>query len=491
MDDMERNALPEEEVTLLEDCAEDAIDEDAEPCDCACEDTGEEAEAEEALAETDAEVAEDAEDYPEEDKPIKGPRPLAWLAAIFVMIIGLAAVIPAGLNGLLGIFALEGLIYEAAGMGQSAYAAYEVLTEKEQTASEFAEENFSFTDSEAPAISTGTFWTERALMINYKMYGPMIIFDYQYNPYTEWFAELEGKTLPRGLKQVKFSTDAVEYILNAFFEKVYSEDAAELSYSEMIELVREEDPDKEARKLQYDAVALAVSSAEELKSEEAGERIAALKAAPGSERWMYADLEFYLAKERLDYETLLALCDERLAASREDVTGMEYKVKALYLSGQTEQAFRAAEKYQKQELARDYMLLVRADLYNREGDYSKAIALSDEIIATLDKETYSNGGVVMEATANKAIAMLLEDKAEEAYTLLMETFQAGYGNTSNNYASALFASAILTENEAYLEELYALAGMDESTLPQAFIDLKAGETTAEEIFTVGWGGAAV
>ena len=226
------------------------------------------------------------------------------------------------------------------------------------------------------------------------------------------------------------------------------------------------------------------------------ERLAALKADPKSEKWMYASLEFYFARTGNDYDGMVAVCDARLANNREDVMAMEYKVKALFLRGDEAKAFAMADTYAKRGAAADSMQLLKAELYYRQEKYAEAIALCDGVIAKADLVmpafTPADAEAIqmaLEAAAVKAAVLLLQGEPEQAQDLLNEVWDAAANsriNPSLDFAYTLLAAYVVSGDEEGIEEL--LGQLMYYGVPEALTDLMEGETSLKKIFTEGWGG---
>ena len=440
-------------------------------------------EMEQAKEDEDINSAQPAEDAP---KTAKGPGGFAWLAAILMMLFGLVMFIPFLCNTLLGLFALDGLLKEATGQYRSAYDAYGILAEVEPSIAQLGESIFAPGSGAVPAYTTGSFVQERMLLYYMRLYGPMHSYTQQY--FGMWFPE--GAKVPRSLRVL---SDITQVITNVNAE-LNQEDEADVMYRNAIAAAREKDTVK-SHDLIYDVLEMYEYADQSIVSEEMGERLEALQKAKGSQPWMYEDLAFSRAVLMGDYAVAAKLCGERLRRNGESIDMMGFQVKATYLSGDKEKAYALADTYSGKPGAYNWILLVKAELKYRDGDYDEAVALAGEVAAAAEADP-AYAEYLPEATAIQAVALLLADKAEEALDLLRPFVEAN-AQVSGNFLSTLLAAAIAAGDETYYDAVMESQTMMMAqyvsgyAVPPALEELKAGQTTLETIFTEGWGGFIV
>jgi len=429
------------------------------------------------------------------EKPIKGPRFLAWSVAVLLMLFGLVLLVPAVWNlALLGP-AAAGLASEAGRNYESALEAYGLLDTLEAGSQGLGLDL-------PPGLSSGNFAMERRYIVWNKLYGPLAIVQSQ--PLEQYFPE--GTRMPRSLRGLAALCGELTEMLDGFYAQldITAEPAEGQSQAEWaleaLEAARALDGKAEARALYYDAIALQITAGEPGTREASLARIEALKKTPGATPWMYEEVALYFARADGDYDALTALCDARLKRSREDIMAMQYKVKALFLGGEEEQAFKAADQYAKRSAAESAMRLAKAELYYRQGKYGEAIALCDELLGKADfnAEITTMADMAplqtaMEAAQAKAVALLLQGSPGEALDLLNGTME--FAGVYLRYMNFDFGSYACTLLAAYIEngDEEGAAAMEAQLMygggvPQSITDLREGKTTIEEIFTEGWGG---
>ena len=473
-----------------------------------------ELEREEALVEVPEEVPEEEvqdEEMPEEEvpqeeapaqeeakpakpeKPIKGPRFWAWLIAAVMMLAGLVLSIPAMWNLLLVVPAVSGLISEAGRNYVSASQSYDFLYETDLTAQSFG----------LSGLSGGNFYFERQFAMMGKVDGPLALAGNQeIPPISEFFP---GR-VPRSLRKLARQCDVLYDILEGFYmqmnlleEPAEGESQAQWQLAGL-EAARALDGEAEARALYYESLALLIAVQDEDLRQDSLERIEALRANPAAEPWMYDDPALLCARESGDYETLVALCDARLKRNRQDFPAMEIKVKALLLGGSPDKALAAADTYARRAVGKDSMLIVKAEVHYRQGDYDKALALCDGVLEKVSFDvppaTQAQAQALqaaMEAVGVKGIVLLLQGNPGEAAGLLKGVWDAAEQSSvtpSLRYVHTLLAAyaaagALEGEEAQNVAMMLMYSGYG---IPQAIIDLAEGETTVEEIFTEGWGG---
>ena len=439
---------------------------------------------------------EEQEQPPEKpDKPIKGPRFWAWSVAVLLMLFGLVLALPAVWNLILGIPAVAGLVSEAGGKYESAQEAYGYI--------ESLESGSQSLGLNMIGLSSGNFTMERRYVIWDKLYGPLVIAQNQ--PLEQYFPA--GTRIPRSMRALAAHSGALTDILEGFYAQLEimmepAEGQSENEWAlEALEAARALDGKAGARALYYETIALQIAAAIPGRGEDSRARLAVLRKDPAAEPWMYEDIALYFAREDGDYNTLAALCDARLKRNREDVMSMQYMVKATFLAGEAEKAFKAADKFAKHSAAQDGMRLAKAELYYRQGEYGKAIALCDEILDAVDfgAEITKMADLAplesaLAAAQTRAVAQLLQGKPEEARDLLNETM--GTAGMYMQYMNFDYGSYIYTLLAAYIESgdeegfaaMEAQMAFSGGSVPQAITDLSEGKTTVEKIFTEGWGG---
>jgi len=429
------------------------------------------------------------------DKPIKGPRFWTWALAVLLMLSGLVMTVPALWNLMLILPAVSGLVSEAGGKYESAQEAYGYMESLESGIQGFGLDMIG--------LSSGNFTMERRYAIWNKLYGPLVIARNQ--PLEQYFPA--GTRMPRSLRRLAAQSGALTDILEGFYTQLEitmgpAEGQSESEWAlEALEAAQALDGQADARALYYESIALQIAAGIPARGEDSRARLAALRKDPAAEPWMYQDAALYFAREDGDYNALAALCDARLKRSREDVMAMQYKVKATFLAGQAEKAFKAADRFARRSAARDGMLLAKAELHYRQGEYGKAIALCDEILDAVDygAEITKMADLAplesaLAAARAKAVALLLQGKPGEAMDLLNETMASAgmymqYMNFDySSYIYTLLAAYIESGDEEGFAAMEAQLAFSGGGAPQAITDLREGKTTIEKIFTEGWGG---
>lgn len=485
MDELEREDITEEEITEEEQPDEELAGEEL---------AGEELAGEELVDEEliDEELAEEEEPPAKPEKPIKGPRFWAWLVAVLLMLFGLVLTVPALWNAVLAVPALVGLADEAGRKYTSALEAYSQLDTLDMSTQGIG----------LPGLSSGNFSMERRYIVWSRLYGPLAIVQSQ--PLENYFPE--GTRMPRSLRGLAARCDEIAAILEGFYAQLdaTAQPAEGQSESEWalaaLEAARALDDKAGERALYYDTIALQIGTGDPEQKEASLARLEALRKDPAAEPWMHEDIALYFALQDGDYTAMIPMCDARVKRNREDFLTMQYKVKALFLSGEEDKAFKTAAAYGRRAAAKTSMRLTEAELYYRKGEYGKAIALCDEILGAVDFDAVFTTvaeltplGPAMEAARVKAVALLLQGSPEEARDLLKGAMEdAGaylqYMNVDMNaYACTLLVAYTETGDEeeaASLEAQLVYSG----NVPQAVTDLRTGNTTVEKIFTEGWGG---
>lgn len=456
--------------------------------------------AEEAMPEDADPPAEAADEdaAPDEGTPaktIKGPGAMAWVTAIVMMGFGLMMLIPSIWNQVLTIPAVSGLISEATGRYDTALSFYGTLSNSDATAQSLGlQDLFSF-GSSAPSLTSGNFAMERQLVIWGKLYGPIVLQQQQIDVTSDF---PEGR-IPRGVKKIAAQTEIIESILDAWYAQMETNTAPAEGQTEgewvlaLMDSARAADEKAEENQMYYDILLLLITLDYEDQEEANLERIAALKAYPDSELWMYSQAEMLLAPRRSDYAAVVAACDERLDLNREDTWAMQYRVKALFLNGELEKALDAADSYAKISPVIDMtMQLTRAELYYRQGDYDKAIALCDDLIGQAEPNLQSPANkeaAAMQAVAIKGTVLMLQGNMEEAVELLDSAWDEPYSSPSMIFVYTSLAAYIATGDTESADSLtmqLQMSGYSEP--PRAITDLQEGNATIKTIFTEGWGG---
>jgi len=445
------------------------------------------------------EAEDEAEAEPEEEqppakpeKPIKGPRLWTWLVAVLLMLFGLLLLLPAMWNAVLAVPAVAGLVNEAGRKYTSALEAYAQLDTLEMSTQGIG----------LPGLSSGNFSMERRYVVWNKLYGPLAIVQSQ--PLEQYFPE--GTRMPRSLRGLAAQCGEIAAILEGFYAQLDAlmapaEGQSESEWAlEALEAARAQDSKAGARALYYDTIALQIGAGDPEQKEASLVRLEALRKNPAAEPWMYEEIALYYALQDGDYAAMIPMCDARVKRNREDYFTMQHKVKALFLSGEEDKAFKTAAAYGRRAAAETAMRMTEAELYYRKGEYGKAIALCDGILDAVDFGAVFTTvaelaplGPAMEATRVKAIALLLQGSPEEARDLLNDTMEAAgqylqYISVDlNAYAYTLLVAYTEIGDEAGAANLEAQLASGGS-IPQVITDLKAGNTTVEKIFTEGWGG---
>jgi len=365
-----------------------------------------------------------AEEPDKPEKPIKGPNAWTWLVAALAALFALMMLTPALLNMKLTFPAVAGLIYEAGRDYQSAMNSYEKLYNIDWDLSQI--QNFG--------VSCGSFSFERQYAIWGRLYGPLFIVQ---NQNISLISEVFPERVPRSLRKLSEQCDILDDIFYGLDINIpeRTEDQTDSQWMLAgLEATRSNDNAAESRRLYYECLTVHFSLSDiangdnNLKAD-CLERLAALKADPAAEPWMYEELELYFAREDGDYETIFRVCGARLGRNREDLTAMQLRVKALFLNGQEDNAFAAAETYAKHPVAHDVMRLAQAELYYRQGKYDQAIALCDGILGQIDIAAPPNSPAeaerlrtAMDAVKTKGVVLLLQGKPGEARELLKGTW---------------------------------------------------------------------
>jgi len=460
---------------------EEPIDEEAAPG----EEAPEEAVPEEEQPEEEAPEEEQPKDKP--DKPIKGPRFFAWLVAVVMMLAALPALLAASINLELTIPAVRGLAAEACKNYDDARDAYQRLYSIDMTA-----------QSALPGLSCGSFIMERQYVVLGRLYGPLKIVNSDGLPPIS--ATLTR--IPRRLQKLSDQCDALMEIIMAMQNQpppAEGQDGAEWLLA-ALEAVRGADKQAQARRLYYDAITLQFTTGDPAQKEANLARIAALKADPQSEFWMYEDEELYYALRGEDYAAVVTLCDAILKRNRQDSMAMAYKVKALFLADGAEPALAAAKAFEKRDVAYTGMQLAKAEVHYRQGSYEEALKLCSEVQSRADLNTPAftpeeeqAQSAAMEAVGMTGVVLLLQDKPEDALQLLNNTWALNSMNSASpslNYIYILL-TAYIACGEGESEEAQNFVMMLESNgypVPQVITDLQEGKTTIQKIFTEGWGG---
>ena len=438
------------------------------------------------------EVPEEAEDEIQEEEappplPRKTPGALAWVVALLVTLFALVMLIPAVMNASLASYALQGLGRELRGDYRGAIEAYAALEAEAGDIEAWAADNFSFgrwTPERAPAFTTNHFGLQRYIGILGRLHGPLVFWHMEMDRQQQWQQPLLGffaGRMPRHLRDFAAQVDTIG-LIQLEIQNHFTDDPAQ--DFQAIEAARAQDALAAERRLYYDAIALMWLASEDPASDEVGQRLVALQNEAGHARWMTADVALTRARVMGDYALLARLSEQAVAHDRGDAVAMELHVRALFLSGAAQQAHETAVRYARNARMHDVMQLIRAELFYREGRYDESIALAEEIIAAQDP--LDSDEAHMEATAIKGIALMLRGDADAAFALLQPYLDAPFHPTINLYYAALAAAFVAGEFE-FLDAI-SPPEFRQYDLPQALIDLIAGETTLATIYTEGWGG---
>ncbi|MCL2301240.1 MAG: hypothetical protein FWC27_13950 [Firmicutes bacterium] len=482
MDELEREEIAAEPLETADVPLEEEVPEEEVP-------------EEEQAPEEEEQAPEEEQAVPEEkpEKPIKGPRFWAWLIAVPMMLLALGLSIPAMWNLMLTVPALTGLASEAGRNYESASEAYDFLYNTDLTAQGFG----------LSGLSGGTFYFERQFALMGKTDGPVAIASNQEIPrMSEYF----GERVPRSLRKLSAKCEVLYGILDGFYEQMNQSAQPAEGQSQAqwqlagLEAARALDKDAKAHALYYKCLALYIGAQDGDLRKDNLKLIKELRADPAAEPWMYEEPALLIARAQEDYGTLLSLSDARLKRNRQDYTAMQVRVKALFLGGSADKALAAADRYGKRGAVKDSMQLAKAEIFYRQGDYDKALALCDAILDKADFDTPAADSAqaaaqraAMEAAGVKGVVLLLQGKPEEAAKLLKYTWDAAEANSATpslNYVYTLLAAYAAggdLEGEEAQNTVMMLTYSGYS-VPQAVTDLAAGETTAEKIFTEGWGG---
>ena|GEM_PF-5928117 len=495
---MEENERPENIEELEPTEAIEELEPPEEPPETAAELSRLTNEAREELPAEESSDEEDDED--DDDEPTSTSNKIgfgAWLAAIAVFLFALAAFIPALWNTQLSLSAVKGLVMESRHRYSSASDAYGALAAQDQTAQQWAEENFSFGSSEAPVFSAGNFVLQRFAFLIDKLNGPYNLQNFMgqqpyFNP--------EGTIVPRYPRYLKPALAKVEALdeasqkVNDAIDDSYHEADPETQTTlvlEAIQAVRKSDKD-ETRNLFYDAIELGQLSMADPTSKETGKLLAAVKKAPGSEPWMYVSVEYARAMEAEDYQTLAGFFSREFTRNREDYSSLAIWIKALHLNKETKQAQKLIKKYSSGEPA-NLIQAMQAELLIRDGKYKEAVKLCNAVLKNppppLDGTTPQTmqGDGAQEAAAQKGAALLLLGEAQQALDFLRPLLDAPYGGSST-YIGTLLSAAILAGDDAYLAQVTGLLMQEGYEIPEEVTMLMDGTITLEEIYTTGWGG---
>jgi hypothetical protein len=435
-------------------------------------------EAAEARGELIGEAAEEAAAEPP-SKPIKGPTGFAWLAALLLMLLGLAALVPALWNIMLATPALQGLTMEALKRYDSAMGYYSRLYQMDQQAALWTQENFSFGNTAVPSVTSGMFAFERAAMVTYVTDGPQEAASFAGQNFPE------GARLPRAIQRLNAKA-AVLVEAVALINAEIDPEAESPDIMAAIEAARKKDKNAAAHALIYDAEALWQAAQKDVLSEDTSKRLQALKAAKGVEPWMYESVEYRRAGEQNDYKTMLSSLEGKLARNKEDYNALLSKLKVLYLSGDKQGAEALAQKLLQNQQIADYVRVVQAELLYRDGKYSDAAKASDQ--AASGFRAAGNSDMIMQAIATKGAALLLEGKTEEALSLMRGAMDAPEGQLSYNFVGTLLVAAIAANDLEYYDETLNMLNMYDFALPEKLADYKAGKITLKAIYTEGMGG---
>ena len=440
-------------------------------------------------------LPEEAQPAKKAKRPVKGPGAWAWIVAVVTMLLGLILLLPAMWFTSLSIPAVGGLVSEATGHYNKAMSAYQFLYTTDTNTQGFG----------VPGLTSGEFPIERQYAMFGKLYGPLYFVQNQSSipPIADSFPG----GVPRSLRKLSAQCDELMAILEPVYAQLDAagQPAEGQSESEWIletlAAAREAGGKAQARKLYYEVLSLYMTAGDPEQKQANLARIEEIKKDPAQEPWMHENMTLYFARQDGDAEAMLALSEARLKRNREDVTAMQDKVKALYLTGREQEAFKAADKYGRLSTAESAMKLLRAELYYRQGEYDKTIALCDPILEAADYEAQFASaedlaplGAAMEAARIKGITLMLQGKPEEARDLLTEVRDSvgAYSSYLNidlaGYIYTLLAAHIESGDKEGAAALEAQMQISESDLPQAIADLRAGKTTVKKIFTEGWGG---
>ena len=428
-------------------------------------------------------------------KPIKGPGAFARVVATVVCLAGLVALIPSVLYASFAMYAVTGLFSEAVNRRQSAMYAYSTLAQSEEQIAGMGLESFFAKGSEAPVLTTGQFGLERYIRVVYTLYGPGALRGDQGGGLWDYYVSLHPR-IPRGLRGIQREVDTLNNIITLAMAEVDPLTGEDIEADparvvvDALDAAFAKDEQAQARKLYYDAIALSQLAIYDVTTDEIGRRVEALKAAPGSERWMYAPVQSMRAVALGEYQDIIALSAAQLKVDREDAQAIGNQLKAYYLSGDRETAFRLAGKYGK---ITPMALAAKADLYLRDGQYDEATALCDELIGKgAAGKGIDDAEAAAEASATKGVVLLLRDDAEEAQAVLegamKQALSTGTAPSMRSCAAALIAAREAGDDEAYDWVSQVMQFQMGADIPQEVVDFEAGDATLESIFTEGWGG---
>jgi len=389
---------------------------------------------------------------------IGSPGVLAWVVAVLVMLFGLVMFIPAMLNGSLASYAMIGFAHELRGNHEAAGEVYYRLGREERDITRWANQNFTLGTHSTPGFTTNQFSLARTYVITGRLIGPL---EFWWNDlHVGLGQQFEHQRMPRSLARLASQVEVLQQIV--------------------IDGAQRDDLHRRYH-LIYDAVQLRLNI-DDVATDEFGEALAALQAARGSERWMYAGVAAFRAQAMEDWELLVQLSEESLRHNPRDYGSMELRVRAMFLAGESEQAHLLAIDYGNEHDMLYYpMHLLRAELYYREGHFAQA----NEMVTSLFK-MHDSGEVYERAIAIQGIVLLLQDKAEEAFELLRPYVEHENPETLQLLLVALTAAAAADDIE--FVDYVIPPELQQEHLPQALLDFIAGETTIEAIFVEGWGG---
>jgi tetratricopeptide (TPR) repeat protein len=428
-----------------------------------------------------------AEESPEESvakakNPNAPPSVLSWLIALVIFALAIPAVGLSVGNAVLSAPVAAGIFHEKT---KSLYTAMEDFQSLDSLVAKIEETRvklFSFGGtSDKTGFTAGNFALEHQTLLINKIGGPLNTYT---NQYYEAFLSASDR-VPRSLNKLQTQIDALSGIFDALSAEwdamggELPEDTTETAWIlETIPKIEAADKDKKANALYYRTLEIYYSSGDKTLLDETQKKIADIKAASGSEPWMYEEIAIAIARDAQDYGEVLTICNDRLKRNQEDSLALEYRVKATFMNGKKEEAYALAQDLVNVSILGDAGKLLQAELYYRDGETQKAIRLCDAVI----QAPTSDSGA-MTATTTKAIAQLLVGESKEAVAMLQETYNDPPSQLDYNFAYACLVAAHLADDMDFYQEIAALI----DTIPQQIVDLRMGKITAKDIYVNGWG----
>lgn len=193
------------------------------------------------------------------------------------------------------------------------------------------------------------------------------------------------------------------------------------------------------------------------------------------ESWSYGPAIVSLYHETKKYDKVLSYFDDMMKFNSNDRSAYYFKAYTLFDQGKKEEAIKFCDVFSENSRD-DYLpLIIKSKFLRQTGDAKASLAVCEDGI----KEFPSNTDLVY----NKAIALLLLNRASEAQTMLDEITQSENANAAFFYLYLVTIAAM--KDDAQYKEVSEYITTNGGDIPQKVTDYAAGKLTLEDLFVKG------